>query len=76
MIISTGSSTVMMLTSGLFSSERAAYNVVVLPLPDGLDPDYYIETHGFEKFQYFVRNGKMHYLYAKASGFLVNYGYF
>ena len=41
---------------------KSSLNPYILPLPDGLDPDDYIETHGFEKFQYFVRNGKMHYL--------------
>lgn len=35
-------------------------NVYILPVPDGLDPDEYIEKHGREKFNYFVRNGKMH----------------
>ncbi len=41
---------------------KSNLNAYILPLPAGLDPDDYIETHGIEKFQYFVRNGKMHYL--------------
>ena len=41
---------------------KSNLNSYILPLPEGLDPDDYIETHGIEKFQYFVRNGKMHYL--------------
>ena len=41
---------------------KSNLNAYILPLPEGLDPDDYIETHGIEKFQYFVRNGKMHYL--------------
>lgn len=41
---------------------KQGLNVYVLPMPDGMDPDDYIEQNGQEKFKYFVRNGKIHYV--------------